>query len=211
MRPSGLLLGAPVLLLHLLALQLVPHPMLSPPEQPRPAGPHTASRPLQIRLAATPPQPSERPADRPADRPAEMPATATPPSTRPEAPPPRHAAPETAVAGLDLPPRPVSAPDTTLLEALAAQPLSGLPLRLALDIDASGRLVGLEVLQIEPIDTVALPALQRMFEATRFLPARRDGRDVAARLEIELQLGPVPAAGEDQGSAPGPAAGAASS
>lgn len=207
MRPSGLLLGAPVLLLHLLVLQLVPHPMLSPPEQPRPAGPHTASRPLQIRLAATPPQPSERPADRPA----ETPATATPPSTRPEAPPPRHAAPETAVAGLDLPPRPVSAPDTTLLEALAAQPLSGLPLRLALDIDASGRLVGLEVLQIEPIDTVALPALQRMFEATRFLPARRDGRDVAARLEIELQLGPVPATGEDQGSAPGPAAGAASS
>ena len=203
MRPSGLLLGAPVLLLHLLALQLVPHPMPPPPEQPRPAGPHTASRPLQIRLAATPPQPSERPA--------ETPATATPPSTRPEAPPPRHAAPETAVAGLDLPPRPVSAPDTTLLEALAAQPLSGLPLRLALDIDASGRLVGLEVLQIEPIDTVALPALQRMFEATRFLPARRDGRDVAARLEIELQLGPVPAAGEDQGSAPGPAAGAASS
>ena len=207
MRPSGLLLGAPVLLLHLLALQLVPHPMPPPPEQPRPAGPHTASRPLQIQLAATPPQPSERPADRPA----ETPATATPPSTRPEAPPPRHAAPETAVAGLDLPPRPVSAPDTTLLEALAAQPLSGLPLRLALDIDASGRLVGLEVLQIEPIDTVALPALQRMFEATRFLPARRDGRDVAARLEIELQLGPVPATGEDQGSAPGPAAGAASS
>lgn len=207
MRPSGLLLGAPVLLLHLLALQLVSHPMPPPPEQPRPAGPHTASRPLQIRLAATPPQPSERPADRPA----ETPATATPPSTRPEASPPRHAAPETAVAGLDLPPRPVSAPDTTLLEALAAQPLSGLPLRLALDIDASGRLVGLEVLQIEPIDTVALPALQRMFEATRFLPARRDGRDVAARLEIELQLGPVPAAGEDQGSAPGPAAGAASS
>lgn len=207
MRPSGLLLGAPVLLLHLLALQLAPHPMPPPPEQPRPAGPHTASRPLQIRLAATPPQPSERPADRPA----ETPATATPPSTRPEAPPPRHAAPETAVAGLDLPPRPVSAPDTTLLEALAAQPLSGLPLRLALDIDASGRLVGLEVLQIEPIDTVALPALQRMFEATRFLPARRDGRDVAARLEIELQLGPVPATGEDQGSAPGPAAGAASS
>ncbi|GIX52748.1 hypothetical protein ACU6VJ_05870 [Sphaerotilus sulfidivorans] len=207
MRPSGLLLGAPVLLLHLLALQLAPHPMPPPPEQPRPAGPHTASRPLQIRLAATPPQPSERPADRPA----ETPATATPPSTRPEASPPRHAAPETAVAGLDLPPRPVSAPDTTLLEALAAQPLSGLPLRLALDIDASGRLVGLEVLQIEPIDTVALPALQRMFEATRFLPARRDGRDVAARLEIELQLGPVPAAGEDQGSAPGPAAGAASS
>jgi len=207
MRPSGLLLGAPVLLLHLLALQLVPHPMPSPPEQPRPAGPHTASRPLQIRLAATPPQPSERPADRPA----ETPATATPPSTRPEASPPRHAAPETAVAGLDLPPRPVSAPDTTLLEALAAQPLSGLPLRLALDIDASGQLVGLEVLQIEPIDTVALPALQRMFEATRFLPARRDGRDVAARLEIELQLGPVPAAGEGQGSAPGPAAGAASS
>lgn len=203
MRPSGLLLGAPVLLLHLLVLQLVPHPMPPPPEQPRPAGPDTASRPLQIRLAATPPQPSERPA--------ETPATATPPSTRPEAPPPRHAAPETAVAGLDLPPRPVSAPDTTLLEALAAQPLSGLPLRLALDIDASGRLVGLEVLQIEPIDTVALPALQRMFEATRFLPARRDGRDVAARLEIELQLGPVPAAGEDQGSAPGPAAGAASS
>ena len=207
MRPSGLLLGAPVLLLHLLALQLVPHPMPPPPEQPRPAGPHTASRPLQIQLAATPPQPSERPADRPA----ETPATATPPSTRPEAPPPRHAAPETAVAGLDLPPRPVSAPDTTLLEALAAQPLSGLPLRLALDIDASGRLVGLEVLQIEPIDTVALPALQRMFEATRFLPARRDGRDVAARLEIELQLRPVSAAGEDQGSAPGPAAGAASS
>lgn len=207
MRPSGLLLGAPVLLLHLLALQLAPHPMPPPPEQPRPAGPHTASRPLQIRLAATPPQPSERPADRPA----ETPATATPPSTRPEASPPRHAAPETAVAGLDLPPRPVSAPDTTLLEALAAQPLSGLPLRLALDIDASGRLVGLEVLQIEPIDTVALPALQRMFEATRFLPARRDGRDVAARLEIELQLGPVPATGEDQGSAPGPAAGAASS
>ena len=207
MRPSGLLLGAPVLLLHLLALQLVSHPMPPLPEQPRPAGPHTASRPLQIRLAAAPPQPSERPADRPA----ETPAAATPPSTRPEAPPPRHAAPETAVAGLDLPPRPVSAPDTTLLEALAAQPLSGLPLRLALDIDASGRLVGLEVLQIEPIDTVALPALQRMFEATRFLPARRDGRDVAARLEIELQLGPVPAAGEDQGSAPGPAAGAASS
>ena len=32
-----------LLLLHLLVLQLVPHPMLSPPEQPRPAGPRQLS------------------------------------------------------------------------------------------------------------------------------------------------------------------------
>ncbi len=191
MRLPGLLLGAPVLLLHLLLLQGLP-------DRPMPSGPDAVPRPLQIRLAAPqPPAPPER-----------APRQGPPPEV---AAAPRHAASDTAAEGIDLPPRPVSAPDTTLLETLAAQPLSGLPLRLALDIDASGRLVGLEVLQIEPIDTVALPALQRMFEATRFLPARRDGRDVAARLEIELQLGPVPAAGEDQGSAPGPAAGAASS
>lgn len=191
MKLPGLLLGAPVLLLHLLLLQGLP-------DRPPPSGPDAVPRPLQIRLAAPqPPAPPER-----------APRQGPPPEV---AAAPRHAASDTAAEGIDLPPRPVSAPDPTLLETLAAQPLSGLPLRLALDIDASGRLVGLEVLQIEPIDTVALPALQRMFEATRFLPARRDGRDVAARLEIELQLGPVPEAGEDQGRAPGPAAGAASS
>lgn len=82
----------------------------------------------------------------------------------------------------------MSAPDARWLDALANQPISGLPLRLRLFITAVGEVVAVEPVEVSELDAFALPTLAAMFRDTAFLPGRHQGRDVASQIELELQL-----------------------
>lgn len=89
---------------------------------------------------------------------------------------------------LTWPALPRSAPDTTLLDG---QSLSGLPLRLRLYIDATGRVQRVEALQIAPQDGPALSALQAMFLNTAYSPGRLRNHDVASYTDLVLGVEPV--------------------
>lgn len=179
-----LLLGAGVLLAHALLLQALQPPPVRATAPPAPAS-------WQVRLVP----PARAPMPPTAARPAHAAAARPDPARGRPGPPPD--TPDIATeARPDIAARPVSAPDLGLLEqdqALAELLPSGLPMRLRLTIDASGQLDRLEALQIDDGDRALLPALQRMFAATRFLPARRGGREIASQLDIELRLDALPA------------------
>ncbi|NRT55216.1 hypothetical protein [Sphaerotilus uruguayifluvii] len=181
-----LLLGAGVLLAHALLLQALQPPPVRATAPPAPA-------PWQVRLVP----PARAPMPPTAARPAHAAAARPDPARGRPGPPPDTPDIATATeARPDIAARPVSAPDLGLLEqdqALAELLPSGLPMRLRLTIDASGQLDRLEALQIDDGDRALLPALQRMFAATRFLPARRGGREIASQLDIELRLDALPA------------------
>lgn len=181
-----LLLGAGVLLAHALLLQALQPPPVRATAPPAPA-------PWQVRLVP----PARAPMPPTAARPAHAAAARPGPARGRPGPPPDTPDIATATeARPDIAARPVSAPDLGLLEqdqALAELLPSGLPMRLRLTIDASGQLDRLEALQIDDGDRALLPALQRMFAATRFLPARRGGREIASQLDIELRLDALPA------------------
>ena len=89
---------------------------------------------------------------------------------------------------LDRRPTPVSAPDLRWLDALADQPVSGLPLRLRLFITATGEVVAVEPVEVSELDAFALPALEAMFRDTAYVPGRYQGRDVASQIDLEVQL-----------------------
>jgi len=89
---------------------------------------------------------------------------------------------------LDRRPTPVSAPDLRWLDALADQPVSGLPLRLRLFITAAGEVVAVEPVEVSELDAFALPALEAMFRDTAYVPGRYQGRDVASQIDLEVQL-----------------------
>jgi hypothetical protein len=91
-----------------------------------------------------------------------------------------------AAAQLETPPVPISAPELSRLEGVR---LSGLPLRLRLFIDTSGRVIEARVLVGQEDDAV-LAAVRAMFEATAFVPGRRGGAPVAAFTDIELAMNP---------------------
>jgi len=194
MTPARLLTLPLVLLAHAVVLQAgagLLHPavsMTAAPPSPALVRVTIREEPPRVALPVAPP----------AALPSPRPGLATPVAhPRPaEAP----SAPATPVP--DLPPRPVSAPDPARLADLAAERFSGLPMRLRLHIDAHGELAALDAVQIEPIDEIALPALRRMFAATRFLPARRGGQDVPGLLEIELRLDGGTEPQPDQGRLP---------
>jgi hypothetical protein len=86
----------------------------------------------------------------------------------------------------------VSAPDLRWLDALAEQPISGLPVRVRLFVSATGSVVGVEPVEISELDAFVLPALEAMFRGTAFVPGRYQGRDVASQIELELQLDSAP-------------------
>ncbi|WP_338416852.1 hypothetical protein [uncultured Sphaerotilus sp.] len=186
----GLVLGLPVLALHVLALEM--WPKVDAVER-RPA---TLAQPggtvLVRTVAARIPQAAISPENTHA-----MPARAPFPNASPNAAPPtavtqaEPAAPPSPflpASGLDRRPTPVSAPDPRWLDALANQTGSGLPLRLRLFITAAGEVVDVEPVQVSELDGFALPALQAMFRDTAFLPGRVQGRDVASQMELEIQL-----------------------
>jgi outer membrane biosynthesis protein TonB len=91
---------------------------------------------------------------------------------------------------LDRAPLPLSAPDETLLDAVAA---TGLPVRLRLYIEADGRVSAVQVLAASAFDREAAARMQQMFLATAFMPGRVDGRDVASFMDVEVQLAATPA------------------
>ena len=90
-----------------------------------------------------------------------------------------------ADAGVQLVPHPRSAPDLEQLQGLA---FSGLPMRIRLLIDDHGRVTEVKVLETSEADNVTAAVL-RVFEQTAFVPARRNGTDVASELDIELSFG----------------------
>lgn len=87
---------------------------------------------------------------------------------------------------LDIPPLPRSAPDESLIVGV---PHSGLPMRLRLFIEADGRVSSVEVLDAQPLDVIALERLAEMFSRTAFVPGRREDRDVASFIDVEVSLG----------------------
>jgi hypothetical protein len=79
---------------------------------------------------------------------------------------------------------PQQAPDTT---ALDGQPwASDQAVRLRLFIDARGQVVDVASRDASPPPAEVIQALGTMFKATPFLPARRLGKDVASRQDIEI-------------------------
>lgn len=85
---------------------------------------------------------------------------------------------------VDLRALPMQAPDPT--------PLDGLPwpheqaLRLRLAITAQGEVVDVTSLDDPAPPSALLAALQSVFRATAFMPARRQGQDVASLQDIEI-------------------------
>jgi len=87
-------------------------------------------------------------------------------------------------AAVDMLAQPRSAPDIATLQGL---PFSGLPMRVRLTIDCTGRVVDVTMLRSME-DAAVSEAVRRMFLATGFVPARRGGVDVASVQDIELSL-----------------------
>jgi len=79
---------------------------------------------------------------------------------------------------------PRSAPDVSMLEGLH---FSGLPMRLRLYVDGTGKVVDVVVLQAVDDDEV-LDRVRRMFLATAFIAGRVRGEDVASYKDLELVL-----------------------
>jgi len=154
------------------------------------AEPHASGlrSPAAITLVAVT-SPSIPPADSPGvhadDVVAPVPAVAH--AARQRAGRPSPSASAAAPAPVDLTAQPRSAPDIAALQGL---PFSGLPMRLRLTIDSTGRVVDVAVLHSLD-DKVVNEAVQRMFLATAFVPARRGGVDVASVEDIELSLDDV--------------------
>ncbi|NSL55639.1 hypothetical protein [Uliginosibacterium aquaticum] len=138
----------------------------SPQTGPAAATPPT--QPLLGRFVATTPPPSTAPAAQPAGASSTSSTSADPAYWPAEA--------------LQQLPLPVSAPDVALLEG---SELSAERLRLRLYISATGAVDEVEVLGAEAGD---VQPLRRMFQHTRFLPARRAGREVASQMDIEIEL-----------------------
>lgn len=82
-------------------------------------------------------------------------------------------------------PMPRSAPD---LEQLQGLTFSGLPIRLRLLIDEVGQVRDVIVLSSTEAPEVT-DAVRRVLSHTAFIPARRDGVDMATEMDIELFFG----------------------
>lgn len=83
-------------------------------------------------------------------------------------------------------PMPRSAPN---LEQLQGLTFSGLPIRLRLVIDEVGQVRDVIVLSSTEAPEVT-EAVSRVLSQTAFVPARRDGVDMATEMDIELFFGP---------------------
>jgi hypothetical protein len=79
---------------------------------------------------------------------------------------------------------PRSAPDVSMLEGLH---FSGLPMRLRLYVDATGKVADVVVLQAVDDDEV-LDRVRHMFLSTAFIAGRLRGEDVASYKDLELVL-----------------------
>ncbi len=97
---------------------------------------------------------------------------------------------------------PLEAPDTTPLDSTPWSTDQLVRLRLA--IDAHGQVVGVTARDAAPPPAEVLAALTAMFKATSFMPARRQGENVASLQDIEI-LPPCGGSGTSpSASAPSP-------
>lgn len=89
---------------------------------------------------------------------------------------------------VDVPPLPKSAPDDGLLEGV---PGTGLPVRLRVFVEPDGSVSKVEVLHAEAGDAALATRAREMFLRTGYLPARRDGQDVPAFVDVEVMVDPA--------------------
>ena len=155
---------------HLMLLDRDRVAFLSPPKSEAPAAPVRVEQPA--------------PAASVAEKVAEQAASAANPAEGPRA-----LRPTTTIyrtpAQLDVPPRPRSAPDVSVLNGLA---WSGTPIRLRVFIDSQGNVVDTEVLQSgETADVIAL--VRQVFLATGFTPGIEHGQPVPSYKDIEITVG----------------------
>lgn len=91
-----------------------------------------------------------------------------------------------------------------------AQALDGLPwsadapVKLRLTISAQGEVLKVDHLGHSPLPDAVLAALSDMFKATPFMPARRQGQDVASLQDIEVAWPSSAQAPAQRGSPPAP-------
>jgi hypothetical protein len=79
---------------------------------------------------------------------------------------------------------PYSEPDWQALDGCVT---SGQPLRLRLYISAHGEVERVQPLQAAEEDSELLQRLDALFRATRYVPGRRDGVDVASYTDILIE------------------------
>jgi hypothetical protein len=87
-------------------------------------------------------------------------------------------------SALDFRALPLQAPDPAPLQEIAWT--AEHPMRLQLSITARGEVVDVAPLDAVPPPAEVLAALGVMFKATPFMPARRQGQDVASLQHIEI-------------------------
>ncbi|GAA5157939.1 hypothetical protein GCM10025770_01860 [Viridibacterium curvum] len=86
---------------------------------------------------------------------------------------------------LEYTPVPVSAPD---YDSLPGANPSQTAMRVRLYVDESGTVQAVHPLRLDPRDREFLVSLRRMFEATRYLPGRRQGVPVSSYIDLELEF-----------------------
>jgi len=151
----------------------------APAAEPVPAPPAPAKVAAGRPLSAQVEQDQDLPAPEP-EAPADAAATAPVRTVDSKTPAP-HFWPASA---LDIRALPLQAPDLAPLNGMAWR--TDRPMRLRLSITAQGEVVDVAPLDAEPPPADVLAALEAMFKATPFMPARRQGQDVASLQHIEV-------------------------
>lgn len=89
---------------------------------------------------------------------------------------------------LDVIAGPVSEPAYHILDGVQS---SGRPIRLRLFIDANGNLKEIRVIHAEDGDSAAVTRIRAMFFTTAFLPGRRNGKDTASYIDVDINIGNI--------------------
>lgn len=87
---------------------------------------------------------------------------------------------------LDVIAGPVSEPAYHILDGVQS---SGRPIRLRLFIDANGILKEIRVIRAEDGDSAVVTRIRAMFFTTAFLPGRRNGKDTASYIDVDINIG----------------------
>lgn len=172
--PPLLLAAGAALTLHAAAAVWLDAPGLAPMRSP-----HRPTAPVTLRLleapipnpVAAPPAEPPRPAHS-SDNPFRRELDRTAGDACPNA------------ADLDRIALPYSQPDWQGLDGSLP---SGRPLRLRLHIDALGQVHRLDAVEVAAEDADLLQRLHALLSATRYVPARQSGRDVASCLDLSIE------------------------
>ncbi len=82
---------------------------------------------------------------------------------------------------------PLSAPDLRPLQLFVTE-YSGMPIRLRLFVDSKGSVVDVKIIRALPTDEDAAALLVQIWERVGFVPARRQGAEVASYQDVEFEL-----------------------